>query len=141
MTLLQSLKAIPMISDNILVNPEMIRSLKKAMQYSSILSPFQDIWITYLLLIFEKLNPEELNEILERLKLNRRIKSSLESIQSFMHTHYKSLLKTQHTEKVYYLLRILIKLNCFFLVFKSSGRGFQKSCNIFHTINIFACIH
>ena len=126
MTLLQSLKAIPMISDNILVNPEMIRSLKKAMQYSSILSPFQDIWITYLLLIFEKLNPEELNEILERLKLNRRIKSSLESIQSFMHTHYKSLLKTQQADQVYYLLRHFDKAELLFLVAKSSGRGFQK---------------
>ena len=126
MNLLRTLKAIPMISDNIQVTPGMIRALKRVKQYSLMLEPFQEQWITYLLVIFEKLHPDELDDILERLKLNRRLKSSLLHIRQFMRQDYKKLSHTDQPDIIFQLLDHLDKSEILFLLAKSSESCFQK---------------
>jgi tRNA nucleotidyltransferase (CCA-adding enzyme) len=126
MKMLQSLKAIPMISDNIIVTSGMVRVLKRSQQLSPLLEPFQESWITYLLIIFEKLNPDELDEILERLKLNRRMKTSLLHIRQLMKTDYKMLAKTTQPDIIFRLLEHLDKTEWLYLMAKSTGATFQK---------------
>lgn len=138
MSMLQSLRAIPMISENILISQGMVRALKRARQFTPLLDPFQDNWVTYLLIIFEKLNPDELDDLLERLKLNRRMKSSLFHIRQFMKTSYRVLSNTHHPDKIFQLLEHLDKAELLFLMAKTSGSVFQK---VFHFVECDRHIH
>jgi tRNA nucleotidyltransferase (CCA-adding enzyme) len=73
---LNDIEAIPMLSANIVINKKMLQTIFKAEKLSPYL-PEEDRWILYLLLLTLSITNEELEEIMERLKLNKKKKAWL----------------------------------------------------------------
>ncbi len=73
-TRLNDIQALPMLSSSINLDRPMLESIRKAEKLSPFV-PDDERWIIYLLIISLSVDPQEMNEIMERLKLNKRKKT------------------------------------------------------------------
>ncbi len=85
---LNDIEAIPMLSSNIVINKNMLQTIFKAEKLTPFLAE-EDRWILYLLLLTLSISNDELEDIMERLKLNKKKKSWIYHFRK----HYQATLE------------------------------------------------